>query len=90
MTVELVAGSTNEFVRKAKFLLYPKNSNPGDALSIIAGLVVLEIIAMNSDASHPINLRKTEPLVATAIPKELLDKPAYCETDDWRCIKLSI
>jgi hypothetical protein len=90
MTVELVTGSTNELVRKAKFLLYPKKSNPGDALLMIAGLVVLEVIAMNSDASYPINLRQTEPLVAAAISKELLDEPAYCETDDWRCMKLSL
>lgn len=90
MTVELVTGSTNELVRKAKFLLYPKKSNPGDALLMIAGLVVLEVIAMNSDASYPINLRQTEPLVAAAISKELLDEPAYCETDDWCCIKLSL
>jgi hypothetical protein len=45
---------------------------------------------MNSDASYPINLRQTEPLVAVAIPKELLDEPAYCETDNWHCIKLSL
>jgi hypothetical protein len=90
MTVELVTASTNELVRKAKFLLYPKKSNPGDALSIVAGLIVLEVIAMNRDASYPINLRQTEPLVAAAIPKELLDEPVYCETDDWGCLKLSL
>jgi hypothetical protein len=90
MTVELVTGSTNELVKKAKFLLCPKKSKPVDALPVIAGLVVLEVITMNSDASDLINLRQTEPLVAVAIPKELLDEPAYCETDDWRCIKLSL
>ena len=88
MTVELVTGSTNELVKTAKFLLYPKKSNPVDALSIIAGLVVLEVIAMNSDPSSPINLRQTGPLVAVAITKELLDEPAYLETDDWRCMRL--
>ena len=90
MTVELVTASTNELVKKAKFLLYPKKLYPVDALPMIAGLVVLEVIAMNSDASYPINLRQTEPLVAVAIPKELLDEPAYCETDGWRCLKLSL
>ena len=90
MTVELVTGSTNELVKKAKFLLYSKKSHPVDTLSMIAGLVVLELITANSAASYPINLRKTEPLVAVAMTKEWLDEPAYCETDDWRCIKLSL
>ena len=90
MTVELVTGSANELVKKAKFLLYPRKSNPVDALSMIAGLVVLEVIAMNSDGSSPINLRQTGPLVAVAMTKEWLDEPAYLETDDWRCIKLSL
>jgi hypothetical protein len=69
MTVGLVTGSTNELVKKAKLLLYSKKSSPVDTLSMIGGLVVLEVIAMNSDASYPINLRQTEPLVAVAIPK---------------------
>jgi hypothetical protein len=88
MTVEFVTGSTNQFVKKEKFLVYPKNSKAIDALSAMVGSVVLELIAANSDASYRINLRQTEPLVEVAMTKELLDKPVYYETDDWRCSKL--
>jgi hypothetical protein len=88
MTVEFVTGSTNQLVKKEKFLVYPKNSKAIDALSAMVGSVVSELIAANSDASYRINLQQTEPLVEVAMTKELLDKPVYYETDDWRCAKL--
>jgi hypothetical protein len=83
MTVEFVTGSTNQFVKKEKFLVYPKNSKAIDALSAMVGSVVLELIAANSDASYRINLRQTEPLVEVAMTKEIARQAsvlALCKT----------
>jgi hypothetical protein len=88
MTVEFVTASTNDLIRTEKFLLYPKKAKPIDALSMIVGSGVLEVIAINSKASQSINLRQTERLVEVPITKELLGEPAYYETDDWCCVKL--
>ena len=84
MTVEFVMASTDELVKKEKFLMYPKKSKAIDPLSTIVGAVVLEVIAANTNASYKINLRQTERLVEVAMTKELLDEPVYYETDDWR------
>jgi hypothetical protein len=87
-SVEFVTASTNELVKKEKFLVYPKTSKAIDALSTIVGVVVQEVIAVNTNASYKINLRQSERLLEVAMTKELLDEPVYYETDDWRCAKL--
>jgi hypothetical protein len=51
MTVEFVTASTNTLLKKEKFLMYPKKSTAVDALSMIVGSVVLEVIAINTEAS---------------------------------------
>jgi hypothetical protein len=89
MTVEFVTASANKLVKTEKFLLYPKKSKAVDALSMIVGSGVFEVIAANSEASCSINLRQTERLVEVAITKDLLDEPVYYETDGWRCLKFS-
>jgi hypothetical protein len=43
---------------------------------MIVGSVVLEVIAINNEASCPITLRQTERLVEVAITKDLLDERA--------------
>ena len=88
MTIEFVTASTNELVKKEKFLVYPKTSKAIDPLSTITGAVVLEVIAANTDASYKNNLRQTDRSVEVAMTKELLDEPVCYETDDWRCVKL--
>jgi hypothetical protein len=88
MTFEFVMASTNQFIKKEKFLVYPKKSKAIDPLSMIIGAIVLEVIAANTDASYKINLRQIERFVEVAMTKELLDEPVCYETDDWRCVKL--
>lgn len=88
MTVEFVTASTNTLLKKEKFLIYPMKSTAVDALPMIVGSAVLEVIAINNEASCPITLRQTDRLIEVAMTKELLDEPVCYETDDWRCVKL--
>jgi hypothetical protein len=90
VTVEFVKTFTNRLVKKEKFLVYSKNSKALEASSIEVVSFVLKGIVIKNDASYPINLQNTEPLVKVEITKELLDEPVYYETDNWRCAKLSV
>jgi hypothetical protein len=90
MTVEFVTASTNTLLKKEKFLIYPKKSTAVDALPMIVGSAVLEVIAINNEASCPITLRQTDRLIEVAMTKELLDEPVCYETDDWRCVISSV
>jgi hypothetical protein len=90
VTVEFLTASTNQVAKKEKFLVYPKNSKSREAESIELVSLVLKGIVIKKDASYPMNLQNTEPLVKVKMTKELLDEPVYYETDNWRCAKLSV
>jgi hypothetical protein len=60
--VEFVTASANRLVKTEKFLLYPKKSKAVDALSMIVGSGVFEVIAANNEAAWDDNNELTEPL----------------------------